>query len=96
MLDNTNTDGTKSRLSTNPAVLDFIAVVQCDYSEPDGRFLGDGFLTIHHMHVSGFDIRIHLHKILRNVPIDGAKYIVRKNGDGTESQFKAGDPRTFI
>ena len=74
-----------------PAVLDFISVIQCDYSSQMDVL--SGFSMILPMRVSGFDmIRTHLHKrILQNVPKMVLTTSRAKNGDGSESQFRAGD-----
>ena len=92
----TASDGAKSDYQEQtafrePAVLDFIAVVQCDYSSQMDVFrwlLNDSsYACIWIQHdkdtFTAEDISERAQK--------GVDYITRKNGDGTESQYKAGD-----
>lgn len=83
-------DGAKSDYH-EPAVLDFIAVVQCDYGDQMDVFrwiLNDtSYACIWIQH----DKDKYTPEDIAERAADGADYIIRKNGDGSESQFKSGD-----
>lgn len=89
-VDKTVSIGAKSDYH-EPAVLDFIAVVQCDYSEQMDVFrwiLNDtSYACIWIRH----DKDTFTQEDISERATDNANYITRKNGDGSESQFKAGD-----
>ena len=74
-----------------PAVLDFIAVCQCDYSAQMDVFrwlLSDAsYACIWIQH----DKDIFTAEDIAERAEKGVEYITRKNGDGSESQYKAGD-----
>lgn len=82
--------GEKSDFHESPA-LDFIAVVQCDYALQMDVFrwlLNDAsYACIWIQH----DKDIFTAEDIAERAIDGLDYITRKNGDESESQYKAGD-----
>ena len=96
MDDKTVSVGTKSDLQEptvfrESAVLDFIAVAQCDYSAQMDVFrwlLNDSsyaIIWIEH------DKDTFTADDIAERSAEGVDYVTRKNGDGSESQFRAGD-----
>lgn len=85
-----NSKGEKSDFHESP-VLDFIAVVQCDYVQQMDVFrwiLNDeSYACIWIQH----DKDKYTVEDIAERAENGVDYITRKNGDGSESQFKAGD-----
>lgn len=85
-----SSNGTKSDFHES-AVLDFIAVVQCDYSHQMDVFrwiLNDAsYACIWIRH----DKDKYTVEDIAERSENGVDYITRKNGDGSESQFRAGD-----